>query len=120
MRFGMELSSIQRIECIRIEDHEGWHGWQSIPGAVIGTWHGEQATRITGLLDGLSECGLTRCFLPGYGIRAYDAERLALEVAFCFRCDNLLVLGGGANDLRGFKTKNRKAQHLLRAFQAWG
>ncbi|WP_093169205.1 hypothetical protein [Sinosporangium album] len=111
-----------RLECIRIDDYSNSHRWVSVPGKIVGTWCGSEATEVIDLVAGLQPSEMTRCFLPGYGIRAHGADHLLFEIAFCFQCHNALLLvpgPKGQRDLVGFNAESQCAQELLNRFRTF-
>ncbi|MFJ8677630.1 hypothetical protein [Streptomyces sp. NPDC093589] len=111
----------QRLECVRIEDPTGSHQWTGVPGTTTGTWLDKEALEILDLVADLPTGDVMRCFMPGYGIRAHNADQLLFEIAFCFQCHNALILQPAPHkrrDLVGFKADSRRAQDLLALFKA--
>ena len=111
----------QSLECVRIDDYSGSRLWTAVPGTTIGTWLGKEAPEILDLVADLPIGDVMRCFMPRYGIRAHSADRLLFEIAFCFQCNNALILQPDPHkrrDLIGFKADSRQAQDLLTRFRA--
>ncbi|WP_327318578.1 hypothetical protein [Streptomyces sp. NBC_01235] len=111
----------RRLECVRIEDPTGSHEWTGVPGTTTRTWLDKEALEILDLVTDLPTGDVMRCFMPGYGIRAHNADQLLFEIAFCFQCHNALILQPAPHkrrDLVGFKADSRLAQHLLALFKA--
>ncbi|MGS2641790.1 hypothetical protein [Streptosporangium sp. LJ11] len=111
----------QRLECVRIEDSSNSHRWTSVPGTIVGTWRDSDAIELLDLVASLPAGERMRCFRPGYGIRAHDADHLLFEIAFCFECNNALFFSppSGQRDLVGFKADSRPAQELLSRLRAF-
>lgn len=112
---------VQRLECVRIDDPTGSHQWTEVPGTVTGTWLGDEAQEVLGLVADLPPGEIMRCFMPGYGIRAHGAGQLLFEVAFCFQCHNALILQPAPHERRdmvGFGADSQRAQDLLALFKA--
>lgn len=109
------------LECVRIDDIPESGLWTAIPGKTIATWRDREALEILDLVSDLPAGDVMRCFMPAYGIRAYSADQLLFEIAFCFQCDNALILEPDCHerrDLVGFKADSRRGQDLLARFRA--
>ncbi|KAB2352221.1 hypothetical protein [Actinomadura rudentiformis] len=121
MRLPESAVKTDRLECIRIDDLSEWHRWTSVPGATIGTWQGSDAAEALDLVAALPTGDVMRCFLPGFGLRAYGTDQLFFEIAFCFECHNALVIQpelDNRHDLIGFKADSRRAEDLLSRFRS--
>ncbi|TCO55686.1 hypothetical protein [Actinocrispum wychmicini] len=121
MLLPVTASQVQRVDCIRIKADVEWHLVTSVPGETIGSWQDADAAAIIDLVANLPDGEVMRCFFPGYGIRAHGADGILFEIAFCFRCHNVLTLSPGPQERRGlggFDPDSQPAQELLAKFRA--
>jgi hypothetical protein len=122
MHLPVTSPQTQSLECIRIDGPREPYRWTAVPGTTIGKLLGEEALEFLDLVAALSSGEIMRCFVPGYGIRARNADELVLfEIAFCFKCNNALILEHvprKQRDFVGFKADSRRAQDLLARFRA--
>lgn len=109
------------IEVIRITDPARHLGSEDLAGDTAALWEGDQAQQALSLIAELPGSELTRCFLPGWGIRAYIATDQLFEIAFCFRCHGARIWGPGLSvEHRGqsFDAESPAALELLRRFRS--
>ncbi|WP_327315204.1 hypothetical protein [Streptomyces sp. NBC_01235] len=111
------------VEVVRIGDPVGHLTSRGLSGDVVEVWAGEEVREALALVAGLPDSPKYRCFLPGWGIRAYeerDPDPL-FEIAFCFRCNGARIWGHDIPEqLRNqdFDAESPAGRELLRRFRA--
>ena len=116
-------AQMHSLECVRIDDPTGFHLWAAVPGTSVGTLLDQEAAELLDVVASLPNGEIMRCFVPGFGIRARSADGAVLfEVAFCFQCNNALILRPEPDerqDFVGFNAESRQGQELLARFGAF-
>lgn len=113
------------MEVVRIGDPAGQLGSRGLSGEVVEVWVEDEAREALGLAAELPDSAKYRCFLPGWGIRAYDIDDPGpdplFEVAFCFQCNGARIWGRDVpEELRrqDFDAQSPAGRELLRRFRA--
>lgn len=114
------------VEVVRIGDpvrQLGSRGLNREVAKVVEVWAGDEVREALALIAGLPDSPTYRCFLPGWGIRAYDARDPdpLFEIAFCFRCNGARVWGHEVPEELGhqdFDAESPAGRELLRRFRA--
>jgi hypothetical protein len=85
-----DAGRVRSVDILEIAPEQvgGWAGRTAVPGAVVGSWTGEQVGAVLSLVTALPEAEQMRCFVPRYALRLRDAATVLGEIAFCFRCRN--------------------------------
>ncbi|MFJ1804791.1 MULTISPECIES: hypothetical protein [unclassified Streptomyces] len=123
MRLPLAHDRAELIEVVRIGDPAGHLTSRGLTGDVVEVWAGEEVRQFLHLVGELPDSPRYRCFVPGWGIRAYDdtdPEPL-FEIAFCFRCNGARVRGRDVTDEQGhqdFEADSPAGRELLRRFRA--
>ncbi|MER6796214.1 hypothetical protein [Amycolatopsis mediterranei] len=114
------MADIRRVELVRVGNSREWDEWDAVPGETLGSVVGADAAAIAGLVAGLPDGESMRCFSPAYALKAHGAEGVLVEIAFCFRCHNALVVvpGGGRPGLVAFEPDSPAGRALLARFKA--
>ncbi|NBH07871.1 hypothetical protein [Amycolatopsis sp. SID8362] len=120
MRLPIDVpGDVRRADLIRVEGDREWERWTTVPGPVLESVTGADATALVGLVADLPDADMMRCYHPVYALRAHGAEGVLFELAFCFRCHNALGFAGGAQTgLEGFDADSPAGQELLGRFRA--
>lgn len=111
---------IEFVEAVRITA-DMFPRPRTVPGDTIDVWVEDEARHVLGLLGEVPEGERSRCFVPGYAVRAHSAHEVLFEVALCFRCDGALLLGAlvpaELRGIQGFDAGSAPGRELSRRFQ---
>ncbi|MEV1067287.1 hypothetical protein [Streptomyces sp. NPDC050263] len=111
------------LEVVRIADSARPFTPRGLAGEVVEVWAGDEVREALALIGALPDSGRYRCFVPGWGIRVYDATDPdpLFEIAFCFRCNGARVQGRDVpSELRiqDFEAESTAGRELLGRFRA--
>lgn len=121
MLLPLTRGKTELIEVVRIADPARHLTSKDLAGDTVALWEGDQAQQVLSLIAGLPGGELHRCFLPGWGVRAYDSTDQLFEIAFCFRCHGARVWGPdlpAGQRAQNFDGESPAAQELLRRFRS--
>ncbi|WP_410614291.1 hypothetical protein [Amycolatopsis sp. lyj-109] len=120
MLLPIDAADIRRVELVRISSSREWDEWDAVPGETLGTAEGAAAEALVELVAGLPDGESMRCFIPVYALKVHGAADVLVEIAFCFRCHNALVVvpGGGRPGLVAFEPDSPAGRKLLARFKA--
>lgn len=114
-------ATVDRLELLRVA-LEGWtYGgqWTSVPGETFATLTGDSARELLEMVEALPDGDQVRCFVPTYGLRAWDGDTIVGEAAICFRCHNAVTRVGGERGWFRFDVGSAEARRLLEALRAY-
>jgi hypothetical protein len=114
-------ADVRRVELLSIASSRDWDEWDTVPGETLDEVAGADAAAIVRLVADLPDAeSMMRCFNPAYALKAHGAEGVLVEIAFCFRCHNALVIvpGGGRAGLVAIEPDSPAGQELLARFKA--
>ncbi|MER6953880.1 hypothetical protein [Streptomyces sp. NPDC000618] len=123
MRLPAAHEQGELLEVVRIADPTGPFTSRGLAGEAVEVWAGDEVREALALIRALPDSARYRCFVPGWGIRLYDATDPdpLFEIAFCFRCNGARVLGRDVPaELRvqDFEAESAAGRELLRRFRA--
>ena len=120
MFLPVSATDVRRAQLVRIRSSREWDEWNTVPGETLGWAEGGDAAAIVRLVADLPDGESMRCFSPVYALKVHGAEGVLVELAFCFRCHNALVVvpGGGRPGLVAFEPGSPAGQALLARFKA--
>ncbi|MFF7360162.1 hypothetical protein [Streptomyces sp. NPDC008125] len=121
MLLPLTRGKTELIEVVRITDPARHLTSKDLAGDTAAFWEGDQAQQVLSLIAGLPGGELHRCFLPGWGIRAYDSADQLFEIAFCFRCHGARMWGPdlpAGQRAQNFDGESPAAQELLLRFRS--
>ncbi|GAA4002337.1 hypothetical protein GCM10022247_23890 [Allokutzneria multivorans] len=99
------------IEVVRLGDDQ-----------LVAIWEGDSARSALDLIASVPYEEISRCFVPGWMIRAHDGAGPLFEIEFCFRCDGALLRGPVVPEdqrmIHGFAAQSAQAQELLARFRS--
>ncbi|MGW6924254.1 hypothetical protein ACWGA9_23725 [Streptomyces sp. NPDC054950] len=123
MRLPLGHDRAELVEVVRIGDPARHLTSRDLAGDVVEVRAGEEVRQLLRLVGELPDSPKYRCFLPGWGIRAYDdtdPEPL-FEIAFCFRCNGARLWGRDVTQEQrhqDFEAESAAGRELLRRFRA--
>lgn len=109
------------MEVVRIDDPLRHVDSEDLAGVTVALWERDRAQQALSLIAGLPSGEQSRCFLPGWGIRAHDTTHQLFEIAFCFRCHGARAWGPDlplARRRQSFDAESPAALELLRRFRS--
>ncbi|MFJ9564460.1 hypothetical protein ACIRQQ_31025 [Streptomyces fuscichromogenes] len=109
------------VEVVRITDPARHLGSPDLAGDTAAFWEGDRARQALSLIAALPEGEPYRCFLPGWGIRAYSSTDRLFEIALCFRCHGARLWGPAlpaGQQAQTFDAESPAARELLRRFRS--
>ncbi|MCX4762302.1 hypothetical protein OG562_15220 [Streptomyces sp. NBC_01275] len=113
------------LEIVRISDAARPFGARGLVGDAVEVWAGDEVVQALALVGELPDGEKARCFVPGWGLRAYsgDDPDPLFEIAFCFRCNGARVRGPDVpaeQRSQDFDGESPAARELLRRFRECG
>jgi hypothetical protein len=110
-------SQAELIEVIQLDQRS-----DSDSGELVAIWSADQALSALGLIADLPAGEVSRCFFPGWAIRAHSDSSFLFSIAFCFECDGALLKGPTVpvdeQTIHGFEPDSHAARELLLRFRA--
>ncbi|MFE5913898.1 hypothetical protein ACFQ6B_33100 [Streptomyces wedmorensis] len=110
------------IEVVRITAALRHVNAEDLVGDDVAIWEADEAADALKLISSLPDGELSRCFIPGWGIRAHSSTDLLFQIAFCFRCNGARLWGPGVlgklNRIHSIDSDSAPAQELLRRFRS--
>ncbi|WP_329587094.1 hypothetical protein OG500_37465 [Kitasatospora sp. NBC_01250] len=116
---------VELVEAVRITEPHGWYQWtDTVPGETVGLW--DDAQEVLALVAGLPASTRTRCFSPGFAVRAHTGPgqvfsgQVLFEIAFCFHCHAAWFYGQAVTPnlaRQTFDPASAPARELLRRFR---
>jgi hypothetical protein len=123
MRLPGDAERAELLEVVRLSDSTRPFTSRGLAGDVVDVWVEDEAAQALALVAALPDSPRYRCFVPGWGLRLYDAvdPEPFLEIAFCFRCNGARVQGRDVpEDMRfqDFAGESPPGRELLHRFRA--
>ncbi|WP_030739238.1 hypothetical protein [Streptomyces sp. NRRL F-2890] len=109
------------IEVVRITDPIRHLSAPDLVGDDVAIWEAAQISGALTLIGSVPDSELSRCFIPGWGIRAHSATHLIFQIAFCFQCHGARLWGQEVPDeldgIHGSDPDSPPALELLQQFR---